>query len=349
MPWLAHLGLFALAFALASGITPFVIRLCQRSNAYDLPDERKVHTRGVPRLGGVAVFAALSVGLTVAVYAVIGNFLDIAPDQSRLILVIYAGLCGFFLIGFFDDLKSVPALARLLGQFIVATVVVLLAGGTALRITSLFGGRTLPDWASIAVTVLWIVAVVNTFNWIDGLDGLASGVGLISAAAFYIIALLKPGLPNAGLTMAICVVLGGAILGFLRYNFQPAKIFIGDGGAFSLGYVLAVVSVIGLFKTAAAISFITPVAILMLPLGDTLFAILRRLMLRQPVTKPDNQHIHHRMLAYISRRYRAQLSADERGAVNDELLQGKAHRMAVLALYGFAAVFAGLAVWIGTR
>jgi len=349
MPWLAHLGLFVLAYALASGITPLVIRLCERSNALDLPDERKVHTRGIPRLGGVAVFTALSIGFTAAVFAVMFNLLSIGPDQARLMLVIYGGLCGFFLIGFFDDLKSVPALARLLGQFVVATAVVMLAGGQELRITALFGGHALPDWASIAITVIWIVAVVNTFNWIDGLDGLASGVALISAAAFYVIAVLKPGLPHAALTMAICVVLGGSILGFLRYNFQPAKIFIGDGGAFSLGYVLAVVSVIGLFKTAAAISFITPVAILVLPLGDTLFAILRRLWRRQSVTTPDKAHIHHRVLAYISRRYRSHLSADERGAVNDELLQGKAHRMAVLALYAFATVFAGLAVWIGSR
>jgi UDP-GlcNAc:undecaprenyl-phosphate GlcNAc-1-phosphate transferase len=346
MPWLPHLGLFVLALLLATGITPVVIRLCQRSNTLDMPDARKVHTRGIPRLGGVAIFGALSIGLTLAVYAVIGNFLNIAADQARLILVIYAGLCGFFLIGFFDDLKSIRALVRLAAQFAVATVVVLLAGGTALRITTLFGGRTLPDWLSIAITVLWIVAVVNTFNWIDGLDGLASGVALISALAFYTISLLKPGLPNAALTMAICAVLAGAVVGFLRYNFQPARIFLGDGGAFSLGYVLAVVSVIGLFKTAAAISFITPVAILVLPLGDTLFAILRRLWLRQPVTQPDNKHIHHRMFAYVSSRYRAYFASSGTGAVDEEMLQGKAHRMAVLALYAFAALFAGLAVWI---
>jgi UDP-GlcNAc:undecaprenyl-phosphate GlcNAc-1-phosphate transferase len=113
--------------------------------------------------------------------------------------------------------------------------------------------------------------------------------------------------------------------------------------------VLAVVSIIGLFKTAAAISFITPVAILVLPLGDTLFAIVRRLWLRQPVTKPDDKHIHHRMLAYINSQYRSHLSCGEQEAVNDELLQGKAHRMAVLALYGFAAFFAALAIWIGSK
>lgn len=348
MPWLSHLGLFLLAFGLAWAITPLVINLCRRHDALDLPAERKVHRAGVPRLGGVAVFAALSLGLTAAVLLVLREQINVAPEHARLIPVIYAGLCGFFFIGFLDDLRPLPALARLLAQFAIATGVVLLAGGTALRVTSLFGHHHFPDWLSIMLTVLWIVGVVNTFNWIDGLDGLAAGIALISATAFYCIAVLKPGLPNAGLTMAICITLIGAVLGFLRYNFQPARIFIGDGGAFALGYLLAVVSIIGLFKTAAAISFVAPVAILVLPIGDTFFAILRRLFKGQPVTQADNRHIHHRILAWISRRYRARLPADAQG-VMDEALQGRAHRMTVLALYSFAALFSALAVWVSSR
>jgi UDP-GlcNAc:undecaprenyl-phosphate GlcNAc-1-phosphate transferase len=350
MPWLAHLGLLLLSWSAASVLTPVVVRFCERSRAFDQPDERKLHNRCVGRLGGVAIFAALSLGLTAAVYAVMSNQLDVFVEQARLIPVLYLGLCGFFFIGFLDDLHSIPALWRLLAQFAVATAVVLLGGGTSLRVTHLFGDPTaLPDWLSIVLTIMWIVGVVNTFNWIDGLDGLAAGIAVISATAFYVIALLKPGLPNAGLTMALCIMLVGAVLGFLRYNFQPARIFLGDGGAFSLGYLLAVVSVIGLFKTAAAISFVAPVAILVLPLGDTLFAILRRVAKRQPITQPDNRHIHHRILSWIKRRYEAQRQPSAREGEDEALLLGRAHRATVLSLYAFALAFASLAVWLGVR
>jgi len=346
MPLLGDLALFALTLVLSVLITPGVIRLCRAQGALDKPGERKVHRSGVPRLGGVAIFVAMSLGMTAAVYGVLGDIVDLSPLQGRLIPAIYVGLCGFFFIGFFDDLRSLPAIPRLVAQFATATAVVLLSGGS-IRIAGAFGHIVFPVWLAVIITVLWIVGVVNTFNWIDGLDGLAAGIAGISATAFFVIAILKPGLPNAPLTAALCAMLIGAVLGFLPYNFFPAKTFIGDGGAFSLGYLLAVISVVGLFKQAALVGFVLPVVVLALPITDTLLAILRRAIRGQPITQPDSKHIHHRLLALYSRRYRAGLPQETLSRVEERLLAGRAHRNTVLALYAFAAFFAGFAVILG--
>lgn len=346
MPLLGELSLIVLALALSALVTPAVIRLCLAQRALDRPGQRKVHRRGVPRLGGVAIFVAMSLGMIAAVYGVFGGLVDLNPVQGRLIPAIYIGLCGFFFIGFFDDLKSLPALPRLAAQFITAAAVVLLSGGS-IRIASAFGQWIFPEWLAVILTVLWIVGVVNTFNWIDGLDGLAAGIAGISALAFLILATVKPNLPNAELTAALCALLVGAVLGFLPWNFFPAKTFIGDGGAFSLGYLLAVISVVGLFKQAALVGFVAPVVILALPITDTTFAILRRALKGRPITEPDDKHIHHRMLALLSRRYRASLPHETHSRLEERLAEGRAHRNTVLALYAFAAFFAGVAVVLG--
>jgi UDP-GlcNAc:undecaprenyl-phosphate GlcNAc-1-phosphate transferase len=342
------LGLAAVALALSALVTPVVIRLCRRYNVLDRPNTRKVHAREVPRLGGIALFTALTIGLVLAWLGAQAGLFSLTAAQLRLLPVIYFGLCGFFLIGFADDLRSLPALPRLAAQLCVALAVVLLSGGV-IRINSLFGQVLLPPWLAVALTVLWIAGIVNTFNWIDGLDGLSAGIGSISTLAFLLLALLKPGLPNAALTVVLALLLAGALAGFLIYNFHPAKIFIGDGGAFSLGYMLAVISVVGLYKQAAVITFLLPLLILALPIGDTLFAVIRRLWRRQPITRPDNRHIHHRILALMSREYRARLSNSMRDALSEDLQVNPAHRNTVLALYTFAAVFASIAVIVGIR
>jgi UDP-GlcNAc:undecaprenyl-phosphate GlcNAc-1-phosphate transferase len=342
------LGLAAVALALSALMTPLVIRLCRRHGVLDRPNRRKVHAREVPRLGGVALFSALTVGLGLAWLGAQAGLIGLSAAQLRLLPVIYLGLCGFFAIGFADDLRSLPALPRLVAQLAVALTVVLL-GGSAIRINSLFGQLLLPEWLAIVLTVVWIAGIVNTFNWIDGLDGLSAGIGSISTLAFLLLALLKPALPNAALTVVLGLVLAGALAGFLIYNFHPARIFIGDGGAFSLGYMLAVISVVGLYKQAAVISFLLPLLILALPISDTLFAVIRRLWRGQPITRPDNRHIHHRMLALMSRDYRARLTNSVRDALSEDLQVNPAHRNTVLALYTFAAVFASIAVIVGLR
>lgn len=347
MHFAAAIGLVALAASISAAITPVVVGLCRKYKVLDIPGQRKIHSQGIPRLGGAAVFIAISVSMTAAVYGILGEFVGLPEEQLRLIPVIYGGLCGFFFIGFVDDVRSLPALPRLAAQLVVATLVVVLSQGS-IHISSLFGQIILPGWLSLLVTVVWIVGVVNMFNWIDGLDGLAAGIAAISAMAFLALAILKPELPNAILTATISALLIGAIAGFLPYNFHPARIFIGDGGAFSLGYLLAVISVTGLFKQAAVIGFFLPVAIMVLPLADTLFAILRRLWRGKPVTQADNRHIHHRLMSLLSKRYRM-LADNGQNGLTDERVASFAHRNTVLSLYGLTALFAMLAVFIGVR
>ncbi len=346
LPWAAS-GLVLVTLLVTAGLTPLVLQACRSLRIYDRPGERKIHSREIPRLGGVAIFSALVLVFGLAALGAVAEWLDFSRAQAQLAPLIFIGLCGFFAIGFLDDLHSLPALPRLIAQFAVAGSVVWFGGPAGVRITALFGHTVLPEWASVLLTVLWIVGVVNTFNWIDGLDGLAAGLAGIAGTAFLVIALARPLLPNAPLTIALSAMLVGAVLGFIPFNFQPARIFIGDGGAFSLGYLLAVISVIGLFKQAALISFIVPVFILALPITDTSFAILRRLFKGQPITKPDNRHIHHRMLALLSHRYRRRLTETQWTALQEQLVTGLAHRNTVLALYAFATVFAAIAVLLG--
>ena len=346
LPWAAS-ALVLASLAVTAALTPLVIHLCLRYKAFDEPGGRKIHAQAVPRLGGVAIFAALTLAMGALALGVVQDYLDLTPAQANLVPVIYFGLLGFFLVGFIDDIRPLPALPRLLVQFTLAFMVVWLSGAAGVRISSLMGQYVLPEWLSIALSVLWIVGIVNTFNWIDGLDGLSAGLGGIAATAFLVIALARPLLPNSPLTIALAAILVGAILGFIPFNFQPARIFIGDGGAFSMGYMLAVISVLGLFKQAAIISFIAPVIILALPITDTAFAILRRALAGRPVTQADDKHIHHRMLALLSRTYRRQLTDKQWTRLHDQLVTGRAHRNTVLALYAFATVFAAVAVYMG--
>jgi UDP-GlcNAc:undecaprenyl-phosphate GlcNAc-1-phosphate transferase len=345
MEWWALGALVVLSGAISWFLTPVVLRLCRQYRTFDAFDARKVHTRRVPRLGGVAIFCAVSLGLMAAQLAAAFDLVEMPIFESSLMPAIYVGLCGFFFIGFADDLRSLPALPRLFAQIVASVVTVLLSGESGVRITSAFGRPLgLPDWAEVALTVLWIVGVANTFNWIDGLDGLASGVACISAFAFLTIALMHPALSYSALTAAISAVVVGALLGFLPYNVFPARIFLGDGGAFSLGYLLAVISVVGLFKQAAVISFVLPITVLALPIFDTAFAILRRIVRGKSPFTPDARHIHHRMLALLSRTYRERLPREELTRIEEKVIQRRAHRDTVLWLWAVCAVCAGVAI-----
>jgi UDP-GlcNAc:undecaprenyl-phosphate GlcNAc-1-phosphate transferase len=302
----------------------------------------------VPRLGGVAIFTAVSIGMLLALVATYAGAMDMQMFESTLMPAIYVGLCGFFFIGFFDDLRSLPALPRLVAQVAVATGTVLLSGPAGVRITAVFGHALhVPGWVQVAITVLWIVGVANTFNWIDGLDGLAGGVACISAMAFLALALMHPSLPYSALTGALSIVLVGALLGFLPYNFFPARIFLGDGGAFSLGYLLAVISVVGLFKQAAVISFALPLCVLALPIFDTAFAIIRRIVRGKSPFTPDARHVHHRVLALLNNAYRERLPSEQLTRIEEKFIQRRAHRDTVLWLYSVCLLLAGIAILLG--
>ncbi len=276
---------FLSALAVAYACTPVVQRLALRWGAVDQPHARKVHTKPTPTLGGLAIFAGFLVG------ALIGNeglwgALDLTP--------VLIG-CGLMVaVGVIDDTRNLPAIAKLGGQLVAAGTVWSL-GIQIDGFTNPFDGKwlQLAWWQSATVTVLWIVSVTNTINLIDGLDGLAAGVSALSAAALGLIAMnIKSGAPVAALAAATC----GAALGFLRHNFNPAKIFMGDTGSQLLGMLLAIISIRGPLKAATFVSILVAVLVLGVPVLDTAFAIGRRVLNRQPIHQADRGHLHHRLV-----------------------------------------------------
>ena len=273
------------AFLISFSATPAVIGFANKIKALDIPkDERKIHKKPIPLIGGLAIFYGFII--SVICFAVIDNT-TMGILLGSLILVT---------VGVIDDMKDLPAKVKLLFQIISALIVVFSGVGINI-ITNPFSNYFGPTyfnlgWFSIPLTVLWIVGVTNAINLIDGLDGLAVGISAIAS-----VALLALTLFTENLNVAIMIAaLAGACIGFLPYNFNPAKIFMGDTGSTFLGFVLACVSVQGLIKINAIISFAVPVLILGLPIFDTLFAILRRIVKRKPIMSADRGHLHHRLL-----------------------------------------------------
>ena len=268
-------------------LTPFVRQLALKLKILDRPNKRKVHRVPVPRLGGVAVFIAWCIGLAMALHF---------PAHEKLLeiiqpMVLFAGL--IVLLGVWDDWKDLPGKAKLLGQVAVAGLVFWF-GPRNDRITNPFGGELIFPWPlSFLITVLWIVGMVNAVNLIDGLDGLASGVVMIScvglmAAGFYL---------RGGASLIVLAALMGSCLGFLRYNFNPAQIFLGDSGSQFLGFTIAVATLLEhQYKAAAAVALLIPLMALALPIFDTALAFVRRIRWRRSIFQADKYHLHHRLL-----------------------------------------------------
>ena len=270
---------FFLALAVAYFITPRVKDLAIKLGALDAPDDRKVHTRPIPRMGGLAIYA----GFVLAVLA--------SMHVSREIMGLLVGGTVILIVGIIDDLKPLPARVKLLGQIVAAAVLVMFD----IRIewlTNPFGEMLYVDYLAIPLTIIWVVSLTNTVNLIDGLDGLAAGVSTIASITILLVALQQNFVAVAILTAA----LAGSAFGFLQHNFNPAKIFMGDTGSMFLGYMLAAISILGAVKSAATIALIVPIVALGLPILDTAFAIIRRYMSGRPIFKPDKGHLHHRLL-----------------------------------------------------
>ena len=315
-------ALFTLAGAaiLTALIVPIVRRLGLRWDLVDTPDHRKQHTRPMVRLGGVGIVIGFSLALSLT--WLLGGFADLPPDKDQLIWTTLAGALCFFVIGLADDLFALPPLPRLLGQLLVAIAV----WGEGVRIGSIelpFGllGSSpylvLPDGLSLLATVIWLVGITNAINWLDGLDGLAAGVSGIAAAGLLSVS-FSLHQPAAGLLAA---ALAGACLGFLRHNFNPARIFMGDGGSYFLGFALAAISIVGPAKGLTSVSLLLPILILSLPLADMSAVIMGRLSEGRSPFYPDRRHLHHRLL-------RAGLS----------------HRRTVVLIYAFTQWLAALAL-----
>lgn len=282
---------YVLAFVIAAGVallvTPGVIFFAKKTGAMDAPDPRKVHKRPIPRIGGLGIYLAFMAAMITIV-----NEVPVEPDVAFELTGLGIGGSLIVLLGLIDDYKNLPAKVKLLGQIIAACVLVI---GFDVRIdfiTDPFGDYLFLEWFAIPATVFWIVGLTNTVNLIDGLDGLAAGVSCIAATTIFLVALQQ----DIMVVAVFCAAIAGAAIGFLYYNFNPARIFMGDSGSMFFGYMLAGISVIGAVKSAATIALIVPILALGLPILDTTFAIIRRYRGGVPIFKPDKGHLHHRLL-----------------------------------------------------
>jgi UDP-GlcNAc:undecaprenyl-phosphate GlcNAc-1-phosphate transferase len=278
-----YLLIFLTALLLALVFTPAAIKLAPKIGAVDVPrDGRRMHTKAMPRLGGLAIY----IGTTAAL-------LVFLPFSSSLMGLIAGGTL-MFLVGIIDDVKSLPAKVKLGCQILCAFILFRFSVRISF-ISDPFGeGYYYFPWiVSLLVTVLWIVGITNTINLIDGLDGLAGGVTVIASVSIAYIAHISDR-PDVCMAM---LAISGAALGFLRFNFYPARIFMGDGGALFLGFMIAGFSVISPMKSATVLATVAPVLVLGLPIFDTAFAILRRLINRRPIMEADKGHLHHRIMA----------------------------------------------------
>lgn len=290
---------FMLAFITTFVITPYTIKLARKVGAVDTPkDERRINTTTMPRLGGLAVIAGFIVSI---VYLLIilnmEKSINLFEDNMHIKLIGF--LIGGLIIGvvcFIDDLKDLPPLVKLAAQIIAAVVVVRFG----LRIENVnipfFSNVGLPNAFSVILTIGWIIGVTNAINLIDGLDGLSSGIALISCISMLIIFAL-----NGSPIIAILLItaLAGALSGFLPFNFNPAKTFMGDAGSNFLGYSLSVISIFGVAKTYTLIVIVAPLIILGLPVLDTIVAIFRRVIKGKSlkaIMKADKGHLHHKLL-----------------------------------------------------
>lgn len=297
-----YIIVFCTALIGSIAITPFIIKLAVKIGAMDVPrDKRRVHKEPKPLIGGLAIFASFVITVLI--------FLSMTRQLAGILL----GSTFIVICGFIDDLKPMKPRMKLVLQ--VFGAIILVYFGVRIEIvTNPFDtvkGMSDIGWLSVPATIFWIVGVTNAFNIIDGLDGLAAGVASISCITLFIISVIN------GRTIAafLTAILAGSALGFLPYNFNPAKIFMGDTGAQFLGFVLAAISIQGAIKSAAAIAITVPILALGLPIYDTLVSIIRRFINKRPVMEADRGHLHHRLLD-----------------------MGLSQRQAVLVMYSISAV-----------
>jgi UDP-GlcNAc:undecaprenyl-phosphate/decaprenyl-phosphate GlcNAc-1-phosphate transferase len=287
MPY--HLTAFILACLVVLCCTPVVKAIGLKSGYVDLPNPRKVHQRPMVRLGGVSIFIGNIVALLLVWWSGGFGVLPTAAD-AQIWGVTFGGL-AFFLIGLADDLFTLPPLLKLVVQFAVATWV--WTWGVKVKVLAIpwFGFVDL-GWLSLPFTTTWLVGVANAINFIDGLDGLAAGVSGIAAVVMLVVSLFM----NQPAAALLAAALAGGALGFLRYNFNPAQIFMGDGGSYFMGFTLAGIGVIGLVKGLTTVAVLLPVLILAVPIVDTAAVVVDRLIRGKSPFSADKRHIHHRLL-----------------------------------------------------
>ncbi|MGV8145821.1 MAG: glycosyltransferase family 4 protein [Alkaliphilus sp.] len=300
---------FFIALAVSYTLTPLAHQIAHKIGAIDVPkDERRIHSTPMPRLGGLAIFIAFMI-----------NALIWTPLTTEFISIFIAGTL-IVACGMVDDTKQISAKYKLAVQIIAAVIVIY--SGVRIEFFSFpfnSAGMIYLGIFSIPVTLLWIVGITNAVNLMDGLDGLAAGLATIASIALSIIAFIN----GQSMVALLLMALAGGTLGFLPYNFNPAKIFMGDTGSLFIGFILATISVEGVIKSATTVAIIIPVLVLGVPVFDTAFAIIRRSINGKPIHVADKGHLHHKLLDL-----------------------GFTQKQTVLVLYSISILLAGAAVLI---
>ncbi|HEY6804103.1 MAG TPA: MraY family glycosyltransferase [Pyrinomonadaceae bacterium] len=313
-----YFALFLTATAASLIITPLIRRFCERFQLLDVPlDGRRVHRKAIPRLGGVALF--LSCAISLSTLPLVDNLLTqtLGARSNDIYLALIPGTL-VFLLGVYDDLRGANAVVKFIALGLIASLFFAMGGRVDALSVPFVGSVQLPAIVSYLVTILWLVGIANAFNLIDGMDGLASGAALFASLVILVVSVAQ-GRP---LMIVVALVLCGSLAGFLRYNFNPASIFLGDSGALFVGFMLASLSVLGTQKAATAVAVVVPILAFGFPMVDTAMTMGRRIVSRKPIFEGDDEHIHHMLLA-----------------------RGWSQRKVALILYGVCASF-GLAAVI---
>ncbi len=301
----SYVAAFLVALGIVALTTPLVLAWSRRLQLFDQPDgERKVHTRPIPRTGGLSIAAGVLLPL-VALALYNNDFsTELRQDGGRL-LAFVGGLLTILALGAYDDLRGVGAWGKLAVQCAVG--VVLWHSDLRVESISLFDQPLTLGWSSLPLTMLWVAAFINAMNLIDGLDGLAAGVAFFASVSLFAIALID----GSGFLALVAATTGGAAAGFLLFNFSPALIFMGDSGSMTLGYVFAAAGLWSASKRTSALALVLPLLSMGVPIADTGFAFVRRMLAGRSPFHSDRGHIHHRLIG-----------------------GGLSHRQAVLTIYG---------------
>ena len=304
---------FLIALAISFFFTPLMRRIALKKGIVDRPGGRKVHKKPIPYLGGVAIYFAFMLAILFA-------FRQERLLEREYLLGLFLGGTFILLVGLIDDIKKIRPSFKLLGQILAAAI--LFKYGFRIEFVLNPFGETIyfNPVLSLFITLLWIVALTNAINLIDGLDGLAAGLVIIASSLLFIVSLQR----FNPLAAFLCVAIMGSSLGFLRYNFHPARIFMGDAGSMLLGFLLAALGTVGVSKGMTAVTLMVPLVALGIPAYDTFLAIFRRLIKKRPIFIADKRHLHHRLLD-----------------------MGLSHREVVLLIY-FVSIYLGIMGYLFT-
>ncbi len=310
--WLLYIAAFASAFAITLVATPLARKISEKVGAIDYPKARGMHNKPMPRMGGVAIVLGFMV--TVLVLSRFDTTMDLKQFAGFVV-----GAAIIVVLGMLDDIKNLSAKLKFCVQIVAALIVIF--SGTRINLV-MWPVTTYLQTFSVPITLLWIVGVTNAVNLIDGLDGLAAGVSSIASLCLMVLCIMT----GSSTAVMLTAALAGACLGFLPRNFNPAEIFMGDSGSTFLGFVLAVTSILGVFKGYAILALIVSMLCLGLPVFDTIFAMLRRIAKHKPIMEADRGHLHHRLID-----------------------RGFSQKQAVLILYGISLLCGLLAIFISFK